>query len=104
AISWSKRPSQFLAELGVSRPSRVAPPAPRAEPVMDDPLYEALATWRRERARSDEVPAYIVFPNKALAAIAGARPRSRQELAQVPGVGPVKVDRYGDDVLAVVAQ
>jgi DNA helicase-2/ATP-dependent DNA helicase PcrA len=104
AISWSKRPSQFLAELGVSRPVRSTPAAPHAELDTDDPLYKALATWRLARAKEDEVPAFIVFSNVVLAAIADARPRSRQELERVPGIGPVKLDRYGDAVLAVVGQ
>ena len=67
-------------------------------------LYEALTTWRKTRASSDEIPAYIVFHNSVLAAIADARPRSLQELARVPGVGPAKLDRYGDEVLSVVGQ
>ncbi len=101
ALSWSKRPSPFLAELG-----RTAEPAPRAErrevAVAEPALYEALTTWRKTRAQSDEIPAYIVFHNSVLAAIADARPQSLQELARIPGVGPAKLDRYGRDVLAVV--
>jgi len=100
ALSWSRRPSPFLAELGAGRAPRAVA---RSEVPPDDPLYDALASWRRERAKSDEIPAYIVFHNSVLAAIADARPRSLQELAGVPGVGPAKLDRYGDDVLAVVA-
>jgi superfamily II DNA helicase RecQ len=50
------------------------------------------------------VPAYVVFHNTTLAAIAGAKPRSLGELARVPGIGPSKLDRYGDEVLAVVGQ
>jgi DNA helicase-2/ATP-dependent DNA helicase PcrA len=100
-LSWSKRPSPFLAELG-----RDAVPAPRGErreaAIADPALYEALASWRRTRAQSDEIPPYIVFHNSVLAAIADARPRSLQELARIPGIGPAKLDRYGEDVLAVV--
>ena len=72
------------------------------EPGMDSPLYAKLALWRLERARDEEVPAYIVFHNRVLAAIAEANPSSRAELGEIPGVGPAKLDRYGDDVLVVL--
>jgi superfamily II DNA helicase RecQ len=70
---------------------------------MDSPLYAKLAAWRLERARDEEVPAYIVFHNRVLAAIAEAKPSSRTELGEIPGVGPTKLDRYGDDVLVVLS-
>jgi DNA helicase-2/ATP-dependent DNA helicase PcrA len=96
ALTWSGRPSRFLGELGVeTRAPR------RAEP--DDPLYAALKKWRLQRAAAEDLPAYIVFHNSTLAEIAGRRPRDRSELASVPGVGPMKLDRYADDVLRVVA-
>ena len=49
------------------------------------------------------MPAYIVFNNATLEEIAGRKPRSLIELAAIPGVGPAKLDRYGDDVLAALA-
>jgi hypothetical protein len=49
------------------------------------------------------VPAYLVFHDRTLDAIAAAAPGSTFELAEVPGVGPAKLDRYGDEVLALVA-
>ena len=99
ALTWSGRPSRFLRELEiVTTPARTVRPS---EP--DDPLYGALKRWRLERATADDLPAYIVFHNSTLAEIAGRRPRDRSELGAVPGVGPTKLDRYGDDVLRVVA-
>jgi ATP-dependent DNA helicase RecQ len=71
-----------------------------AEP--DDPLYTALKRWRLRRATADELPAYVVFHNATLAEIAGRRPRDLAELGSVPGVGPAKLERYGDEVLAVL--
>jgi ATP-dependent DNA helicase UvrD/PcrA len=96
AVTWSGQPSRFLGELGV----RAASPKP-AEP--DDPLYAALKRWRLERATADDLPAYIVFHNSTLAAIAGRKPRDLSELGAVPGVGPTKLQRYGDEVLAVLS-
>jgi DNA helicase-2/ATP-dependent DNA helicase PcrA len=49
------------------------------------------------------VPPFHVFHNRVLDAIARARPRSRDELAAVPGIGPAKLERYGEQVLEVVA-
>ena len=66
-------------------------------------LYDALAEWRLDRSRSEEVPAFHVFGNRVLAAIADARPRSREELAGISGVGPAKLERYGDEVLELIS-
>jgi DNA helicase-2/ATP-dependent DNA helicase PcrA len=80
-----------------------APPSPAPRAGDADGLYEALSAWRRDRAREDAIPPYHVFHNAVLDEIAARRPRSREELAAVPGVGPAKLDRYGDAVLEVVA-
>jgi DNA helicase II / ATP-dependent DNA helicase PcrA len=94
-LTWSGKPSRFLGELGIEIATRAA-----VEP--DDPLYAALKRWRLERATADDMPAYIVFHNSTLAEIAGRRPRDLSELGAVPGVGPTKLERYGEDVLAVL--
>ena len=49
------------------------------------------------------MPAYVVFHDSTLAAIAELRPASHADLATVPGIGPAKLERYGDDVLAALA-
>lgn len=96
ALSWSRKPSRFLRELGVqARP-------PRPEKPVGDPAFESLRAWRLERARTDAVPPYVVFHDSTLAEIAARRPRTLGELAQISGVGPTKLDRYGDDVLAAL--
>jgi superfamily II DNA helicase RecQ len=66
-------------------------------------VYEALREWRLRRAKADELPAYVIFHNSTLAEIAARGPTSLAELALVPGVGPTKIERYGEDVLAVAA-
>jgi ATP-dependent DNA helicase UvrD/PcrA len=97
-VTWSGKPSRFLAELNGE--TRAA--APKAvEP--DDPIYDTLKRWRLEKAKAEEKPAYVIFHNSTLAEIVRRAPRSREELAEVPGVGPAKLDRYGDDVLAVLS-
>ena len=77
-------------------------PKQRAEEP-SDPAYHALKRWRLQRARTDEIPAYVVFHNSTLAEIAERRPKTITELASVPGVGPAKLERYGEDVLAALA-
>jgi ATP-dependent DNA helicase RecQ len=65
-------------------------------------LFEALRSWRLEIARRTEVPPYVVFHDRTLAEIAHRRPESAGALATIPGVGPAKLERYGESVLAVL--
>ncbi|HEX6680139.1 MAG TPA: ATP-dependent DNA helicase UvrD2 [Gaiellaceae bacterium] len=100
ALTWTRRPSRFLAELGVSTRSETRPR--RSEDELP-PAFRTLRQWRLERAKADEVPAYVVFHNSTLEAIAEQVPRTLAELAAVPGVGPSKLERYGPEVLAALA-
>jgi len=61
----------------------------------DEALFEKLRAVRKRLADAEGVPAYIVFSDAALRGMAARRPRSEGELLQVPGVGPVKLERYG---------
>ncbi len=62
-------------------------------------LYERLKQWRRLRADAEEVPAYVICHDATLAAIAQRRPQSSEDLLQVPGMGPAKMQRYGVQLL-----
>ena len=68
----------------------------------DEALFARLRDWRLLVARAASVPAYVVFPDKTLRAIVASRPRSLGALENVTGVGPAKLDRYGEAVLALV--
>ncbi|MEV7616426.1 ATP-dependent DNA helicase UvrD2 [Streptomyces sp. NPDC089799] len=70
---------------------------------MDEGLYERLRDWRATQAKAQGLPAYCVFTDKTLMAIAEAAPDEPGELAVIPGVGSRKLDRYGADVLAICA-
>ena len=94
------RASPFLAELGIEGSSARAAKPDEAELP---PVYRALKEWRLSRARSDGVPAYVVFHDRTLAEIATRRPETAAELAGVSGVGPAKLERYGTEVLATLA-
>ncbi len=107
-LTWSGTPSRFLADLDVA--VSASPGGGAKKPAKgkfvptpgSDGLYHELAVWRRARAEEDEVPPYVVFDNKTLDAIARTRPQTLRDLAALPGVGPVKLERYGDAVLALV--
>ena len=62
----------------------------------------ALETYRKQKARQLRWKAYMVFQRATIAAIDARRPRSLDELAQIPGLGPAKIARFGDDILAMV--
>ncbi len=72
-----------------------------AQPA-DADLLTRLKSWRTATARERGVPAYVVFHDRTLAELAAARPSSRDGLAQVKGVGPAKLDAYGDALLALL--
>jgi len=106
ALSWSRRPSPFLAEVRPVGSVRTIPsvvrPVPLSASAADDPLLGALHAWRRERAKADDVPAYVVAHDATLREIAGARPQSLAALRRVKGMGPAKVDGYGPEIMAVI--
>jgi DNA helicase-2/ATP-dependent DNA helicase PcrA len=69
----------------------------------DPAVLAALKAWRSGAARAAGVPAFVIFHDTTLAAVAEARPDSRATLLALPGLGPVKAERYGDELLRVVA-
>lgn len=68
----------------------------------DEALFEALRAWRSDRARELKQPAYCVFTDVTLEAIAEQRPATVAALVAIPGIGQGKLDRFGQDVLALV--
>ena len=117
ALSWSRDArgavSPFVAEATgrkvepkvstkVARPKSAGPVTVSAS--ADAPLFERLKAWRKARAGAAGVPAYVVFHDKTLAAIAEARPGNRAALFVLEGVGPAKLDRYGDELLEIISQ
>ena len=69
----------------------------------DPEVWEALKAWRSATAQESGVPAYLIFHDATLAAVAEARPTTRAELLALPGLGPAKAQRYGDTLLALLA-
>ncbi len=112
-LTWpldGRGPSPFLREIGVRPPAEARRAAKYGSPApaenggegIGGALFARLREWRRRRAAADGVPAYVVFHDSTLSAIAERKPRSRSELGQITGVGPTKLDRYAEDVIALV--
>jgi ATP-dependent DNA helicase RecQ len=68
-----------------------------------EPVFEKLRTWRRDVAKEQGVPAYVVFPDATLLQIAAAPPSTLAGLANVNGVGETKLARYGQQILDLLA-
>ena len=104
-VADTTEPSPFCGELsGVASrlpPPRPAAPKPAEKPVPDG-IGAALRVWRKETAVRDKVPAYVVFSDDHLDGIARAQPATLQELARCRGIGPAKLEKYGDEILAVI--
>lgn len=117
ALSWAlarspgqrrgRRPSRFLDGLRPYVPREDVAPKPKRKKVApeaaDAELFARLRAWRKAQAEAQKVPPYVVFSDATLVAIADARPGSRQALARISGVGTVKLDRYTEPLLAVLA-
>ncbi len=69
----------------------------------DRALFDALRAWRSSRSKEADVPAFVVCNDHTLAEIARTRPATPVELRQVNGMGEIKVSRFGDEILAIVA-
>ena len=69
----------------------------------DEGVYERLKVWRKTRADEDSVPAFVVFTDATLELVAEHQPQTPDALLRISGIGRTKVDRYGDELLAVLA-
>ena len=74
----------------------------RARARRTAPLFDALVRWRGDLARAAAVPPSVILDTKTLRQVASARPRSSDALLALPGIGPVKLQRYGAALLEVV--
>lgn len=69
---------------------------------VDGGIFEALRAWRREVSDRQGVPAYVVLHDRTLEEIAARKPATEQELSVISGIGPSKLENYGDEILAIV--
>lgn len=67
-------------------------------------MVATLKAWRKVRSGAASVPAFVVFSDATLVAIADRRPTDAAELLAVPGIGRAKLEAYGDDVMRIIAE
>ena len=84
-----------------NKPSEVVSEA-LGEKETDGALYTRLETWRRETAQSEDRAAYLILTNASLEQIAQDKPQTLEELRAIKGIGPVKLERYGEAILALM--
>ncbi len=96
-VRWDERVTVDGREVRLRRPGD----APTDDGRTDDRVA-ALKAWRLERARADGVPAYVVLNDRYLDGIAARRPPSLEVLADCDGIGPRKLELYGEEILEVL--
>jgi superfamily II DNA helicase RecQ len=77
--------------------------APSGAPGATQAYERALREWRSDASKRAAVPAYVVLNDNELVGIAASRPRTLAELARCKGMGPVRLERWGDELLAVLS-
>ena len=110
-VSWRGRPSRFLDTVlpaDMRSPVRTKSAKKMASAVEalsdgDRAVFERLKAWRLEEAGRAKVPAFVVFTDATLAALAEHRPSDASSLLRMPGIGASKIERYGDAVLNVLS-
>ncbi|MCY4067498.1 MAG: ATP-dependent DNA helicase UvrD2 [Acidimicrobiaceae bacterium] len=92
---------------GTEAPSRSVDSKSQAIDAAAEPeaaaMFERLRHWRLQRSRADGVPAFVVFSDAVLRELARRRPTTDDGLLAVPGIGPTKLDRYHEDLKALLA-
>jgi ATP-dependent DNA helicase RecQ len=85
-------------------PARSRRSRSRGPELPHDPLFEALRAWRRDRAKEQGVPPYVIFHDSTLREVAARKPASLGELSAIEGIGDTKLERHGESLLDAIAQ
>lgn len=95
----------WLREHGEAPPTTSPESKPIAErPPEDEALFAKLRAWRLEQAHRENIAPFMVFSDAVLHELASYKPQSQSELLQVKGIGSSKTEKYGAQVLAIIAQ
>lgn len=97
-------PPGFTRATARAAPAAAASASDVVLSAADAALFGRLKALRGEIARADKVPAYVVFPDRTLAEFAVRRPRTLATLGEVRGVGPAKLEKYGERFLAAIVE
>ena len=97
---------RFKAESKDGGKKRPQKPLPRqdSEQITDIGLFEELRAWRRDMASKRGVPAYTVCTDSVLRRIVAYKPRTMSQLDLINGVGDAFLNRYGSQVLGIIAK
>lgn len=68
----------------------------------DEALFELLRSWRKDQAEAQSVPAFVVFSDATLEALAEVKPTDRLGLQSINGIGKTKLDKYAEELLAII--
>ena len=98
----SEQPLERAADSSSS--TAVAAEEPDDLPPIDPALADSLREWRRQTADQAGVPAFHVFSNATMEELARRRPATPDALLEVKGIGPAKLEQYGDAILRLVAE
>jgi superfamily II DNA helicase RecQ len=107
-VNYTLKP--VATEAAATKPGAPAQAKPKDESwrhyvaESDLPLFNALRDWRMARCKREGLPPYVICTNRQLAAMIAARPQSLAKLGEIEGVGKAKLERYGADILAVLAR
>jgi len=108
-VMWKKRiiPLEMperVAKVVVPSAKRTAKKtaAPVSATDYDAKLFDALRDWRREKAVTMGIPAYLIYPDRTLQELARVKPQTETELLEVRGIGPAKARQFGAETLAVI--
>ncbi|HVS00371.1 MAG TPA: HRDC domain-containing protein, partial [Thermoanaerobaculia bacterium] len=103
----SKKRSKRAEKAAKSTKARSERLVPGEATSTDEPLpglVEALKAWRRVEAQRRKVPAFRILTDRALTALAAARPDDEADLLNVPGSGPGIVGKYGQEILQILRE
>ena len=99
-----KQPSPIPLSTKISSTSSKKPEDVRHQiPEADQPLFESLRAWRAEKAKKEGVPPYVICTNQHLLQMILKRPHTLSQLSIIEGFGANKIEKYGTEILALLA-
>jgi hypothetical protein len=105
-------PNRRRSSAGPPNPAAIPPPSPKPQSAearsLQEPdesrAFDALRRWRLAAARAEGVPPYVILHDRHLVILAHRRPTTLQALGACPGIGKVKLGKYGEAILRVISE